>query len=261
MAVVAAIMTIRTTKWTFEGLGWLGLTAILALAAIHATQEEDNSRNRQFNAVLSGLEVTNQELRDSVSKENSILDVTKTAADLSKQNLDIVSGEGSYPCIVPQAFAVVNGVIPLVVWNRGKNNLTGVEVRVVSDAEFLDGRSMFYKPPAELGTLRAEWPKPLPEGVVPQLEKDNGVAHYLAEIWTQNGTYNEGINFRHGKYGFWAYQYALHQQFLFPRGQHVLTPKQIQDEVRQDRKALDACSQSIWSDDAGEGKPVPQPPK
>lgn len=265
MALVAAIMTVRTAKWGLESLGWLALTAILAVFAIRATNEEDKRRNRQFAAVLDRLTETirigDQRFEQNLAKENSILDVTKTAADLSKQNLDTVSGEGSYPCIVPQSHAVVNGVVPLVVSNRGKNNLTGVEVRIVSDTEFLDGRSLFYKPPAELGTLRSEWPKPLPEGVIPK-PGDDGVAHYTAEIWTQNGYYIEVINFRRGKYTLpWAYQYWLNQEFGFPRRQHVKTAEQIRTEVKQGRKALDACSQGVWSDDAGDGRPVPKPLK
>jgi hypothetical protein len=73
--------------------------------------------------------------------------------------------------------------------------LTGVEVRLRSLSELLDGSSLFYKPPAELGTLRHEWAKPLPEGVIPR-PGDDGITYYIAEIWTQNGYYAEVINFR-----------------------------------------------------------------
>jgi hypothetical protein len=154
---------------------------------------------------------------------------------------------------VPQSHAVVNGLVPLVVWNKGVHNLTGVEVRLLSEREFLDGGSIFYKPPAELGTLRSEWPKPIPEGVIPKPE-DNGVANYIAEIWTQNGYYTEVINFRRGKYMLpWAYQYWLTKQFGFPPKQPFAT------EIKEARKAMKACGQNQWSDDLGDGKPVKKP--
>jgi hypothetical protein len=56
--------------------------------------------------------------------------------------------------------------------------LTGVEIRLLSETEFPDEESIFYKPPAKLGTLRPEWPKPLPEGITPKVDED-GVAHYI----------------------------------------------------------------------------------
>jgi hypothetical protein len=135
----------------------------------------------------------------------------------------------------------------LVIWNKGKNNLTGVEVLLLNESEFLGGAE-FYKSPTELGTLPFEWPKPLPEGVIPVPGTD-GVAHFIAEIWTQNGFYTEVINFRRGKYSLpWAYQYWLTRQVPF-RG------KEGQGMAG---RLISACSQAKWSDDLGDGKPIPK---
>lgn len=265
LGVVAVVMTVRAEdKWErLERIGWLFLTGVLALVAIRAINQEDYRRDQEFTSILTGLadgiRSSNQQFQATMAKENSILDTTKTAADLSKENLASMSGEDSYPCIVPQSHAVVNGMVPLVVWGRGPNNLTGVEVRLLSQREFLDGGSLFYKPPTELGTLRSEWPKPLPEGVIPT-PGDDGVAHYIAEIWTQNGYYTEVINFRRAKYVLpWAYQYWLNKQFGFPLGQQVKTEEQIKSAFKQEQKIAKACGQSSWSDDLGDGKPVPKP--
>lgn len=259
VGLVAVVMAVRAEEeWGRpERIAWLFLAVILSIVAIRAVNEEDAQRERQFIAVVEGLNATiqasTQQFRATMNKENSILDTTKQAAELSRENLASLSGEGSYPCIVPQSHAVVNGSVPLVVWNKGLRNLTGVEIRILSEREFLDGGSIFYKPPAELGTLRSEWPKPLPEGVIPK-PGDNGVANYIAEIWTQNGYYTEVINFRRGKYMLpWAYQYWLTKQFGFP---HRLP---LKTEIKEQRRVVKACGQNKWSDDLGDGRPITKP--
>lgn len=45
-----------------------------------------------------------------------------------------------------------------------------------------------------LGKWRHEWAKPLPEGVISR-PGDDGIAYYIAEIWTQNGYYNPTQDF------------------------------------------------------------------
>src|SRR5712692_1092046 len=138
IGVVGVVMTIRAEdRWgRFEKMGWLFLTAVLALVAIRAINQEDYRRNQQFTSILTGLadniRSSNEQFQATIAKENAILDTTKTAADLSKENLASISGEDSYPCIVPQSHAVVNGMVPLVVWGKGPHNLTGVEVRLLS---------------------------------------------------------------------------------------------------------------------------------
>jgi len=240
--------------WTLLLLGFL-VVEFRSLDKEHAANEELQNASRydqEFN-LLKLLLANQRDFDATMKKSGDILDTTKQVGTLAQENLESITGEGSVPCIVPQSHAVVNGRVPLVVWNRGHNNLTGVEVRLLSQAEFLDQESIFYKPPAELGTLRFEWPKSLPEGVVPILES-NGVANYIAEIWTQNGYYTEVINFRRGKYTLpWAYQYWLNKQFGFP-------PKQsLKNELKEAREATKTCSQPKWSDDLGDGKPTPKP--
>ena len=224
--------------------------------ATNAEEKRRKEENAQFQAIAGRLTASIQQSQVhfdvTMEKENAVLDQTKGVAELSQQNLAAVTGKDSLPCISPQSHAVVNGVVPLVVWNKGKNVLTGVEVRIYSQEEFLDQTSLFYKPPAELGTLRPEWPKPLPEGVTPKPDKD-GVAHYIAEIWTQNGYYTQVINFRRGKYMLpWAYQYWLtHQVQFHPKGNKA---------IGMMGKTTKVCRQPEWSDDLGDGRPNPNPP-
>jgi hypothetical protein len=263
LAALAALMAFRSEAGGFEKfVCMLVLIAFLLLEFQSIDQERleaaykegviRDAETKHFAEIAQGIEDTlrNSELqfRATMEKENSVLATTQTVGELTKRNLESVSGEGSVPCIIPQSHAVVNGTVPLVVKNAGLNNLTGVEVRLLSLPEFLDGASLFYKRPAELGTLRTEWAKPLPDGITPIPDKD-GIAYYIAEIWTQNGYYSEVINFRRGKYLLpWAYQYWLQKRQL--RVPPTKTDFELQKLVSS------KCSQPAWSDDLGDGKPI-----
>jgi hypothetical protein len=246
--------------WTLVvfALLWTELRAINKDHGINA-EKEAVARTEQltnFRAIADGINTTikqsQQQFDASMAKTSQLLDTTQKVSNLAKENLVNITGEGSHPCIVPQSHAVTHdGAVPLVVWNRGASPLTGVEIRLLSQAEFLDGESIFHKPSVKIDTLRPDWPKPLPESIVPSRDND-GVAHYTAEIWTQNGYYTQVINFRRGKYQLpWAYQYWLYKQTPFQQNQPPA--RGMRGEVMTD------CKQEKWSDDLGDGKPVKQP--
>jgi hypothetical protein len=268
LAFVAAAVTFRKEPGTREKAVWVFVFLALMCAEVWMMgidRQDNEDRHTKANAnQLKGFTDIGDGIKKSIlesdrnfaatmDKENRVLDTTQSVASLAQRNLDTVTGKDSYPCIVPQSHAVsAGGMVPLVVWDKGPNILTGVEVRLMSQAEFLSG-GVFYKPSAELGTMRPEWPKPLPEGITPVPDGD-GIAHYLAEIWTQNGYYTQVINFRHGKYSLpWAYQYWLTQQIPFhPKGD----PK----ANGMTAHVTKGCRQPDWSDDLGDGKPIPRPP-
>lgn len=257
MGVVAAAVAFRKEPSAKEKAAWIILITLLMIAEVRNLYVDDERRAATFadiekglRSAVNGIDTTIQNGQQQLSKQDALLGKTTNVAELARQNLASVTGKDSFPCIVPQSHAVVNGAVPLVVWDKGANVLTGVEIRLLSQTEFLDPSSVFFKPPAQLGTLRPEWAKPLPEGVNPQPDQD-GVAHYLAEIWTQNGYYTEVINFRRGKYLLpWAYQYWLTQQAPFH-------PRNSAARGMMSR-ATTVCSQPQWSDDLGDGKPTPK---
>jgi hypothetical protein len=191
--------------------------------------------------------------QSTIAEVNNVLKTTQSAASLAKNSVDQLSGKGSYPCIVPQSHAVVDGKIPLVLHNRGKNNLTGVGVQILSPHAFTEDIREFYKPEIDLGTVNPIWSKPLPVGIAPELDR-NGIADYTIFIWTQNGFYSEVLQFRKGKYLPFAYRYWLTKREVFdkptkqfPKGAQVSTP-------------ITGCQSSEWSDDLGDGKPTAKMP-
>jgi hypothetical protein len=237
---------------------WTELKAIDKDHKINADKEAAARAEQlaNFRAIGNGINTTikqsQQQFDASMGKANQLLDSTQKVSNLAQENLATITGKGSHPCIVPQSHAAGrDGAIPLVVWNRGVVPLTGVEIRLLSQSEFLDGESLFHKPSVKIDTLRLDWPKPLPESILPTPGGD-GVAHYTAEIWTQNGYYVQVINFRRGKYQLpWAYQYWLNKQTPFLL--KASGARGMKGELMAD------CQQEKWSDDLGDGKPVRQP--
>lgn len=153
-----------------------------------------------------------KQFKSTVQKVNHVLVETEKAAGLSAQNLSAITGESSYPCVVPDALAMVGIQVPFAIWNKGKNPLTGVEVSITNMPQYQEQRIAGKSNAVAIGTLRPEWPKSLP-AILPIVEKDE-IAYYMAEIWTQNGFYTETINFRKARKGtqHWAFQYWLFKQ-------------------------------------------------
>jgi hypothetical protein len=180
-------------------------------------QKESDARKVQLegfetigNGIKEAIDKSDRNFSTTMVKENAVLDTTKEIAEVSQRNLASISGKDSFPCIVPQSHAASSTAIPLFLWNKGKNNLTGVEVRILSDAEFLS-EAQFLKPAIDLGTIPPTWGKPLTEPIPIKLGPD-GTTSYQAEIWDQTGFYTEIMWFRRGKYLLpWAYKYWLNK--------------------------------------------------
>jgi hypothetical protein len=135
--------------------------------------------------------------------------------------------------------------VPFVIWNRGKNLLTGVEVSIHNMREYHAARTSGEDHRIYVGTIPTEWPKSLP-AIVPEIE-DDGMAHYMAEIWAQNGYYTENINFRRATKGpsSWAFQYWETKQERingptkeFPQAKGIITAGRMVKD----------CQQPKWSD-------------
>jgi hypothetical protein len=258
LAVAASLMTFRKEPSGLEKFFWMGVLFVFLFIEVRSIDNYEVDSKKSFLDATARQEAdfgkvlkqNHDEFEATMARSGMIQTKTEQAADLAKDSLENITGGGSVPCVVPQTHAVVNGVIPLVVWNRGKkNSLTGLELKVLAESEFLDQRSLFYKPSAEPGTLHPSWAKPIPTGITPQVDS-NGVAHYIIEIWAQNGFYTEVLNFRRGKYDLpWAYQYWLTKQ-----------PGAMASPSKPIRQTVDTkCYSPQWSDDLGDGKPVKHP--
>ena len=269
LAAVAAAMSIHGEMKGWQKAIWMVLIGFLLCIEIRAI---DNDRQQNQNAqaqmrqedrtsfqhiadsLKDSLTIAKGQYDSTISHVDEVSSKTEGVATLAEQNLDSISGKDSYPCIVPQSHAVVNGSIPLALHNRGKNNLTGVQVQILSPHAFTEDIREFYKPGIDLGTVNPIWPKPLPNGIIPELDT-SGIAGYTFFIWTQNGFYSEVINFRANKNGAipWAYQYWLfkrevfdHATSKFPKGAQVSMP-------------MKDCQQLQWSDDLGDGQLISKP--
>ena len=169
----------------------------------------------QFQGIANGLKssvaTSYSQFQTTLGHVDSVLKTTQEVASVSKTNLAEVSGEGSHPCVVPDESAMPADKVPFVIWNRGKNILTGVEVSIHNMKQYREARAGGEDHRTLIGTLPKEWPKLIP-AITPEIDRE-GVGHYVAEIWTQNGTYDEEINFRKAKNSQgWAFQYWLTKQ-------------------------------------------------
>ncbi|MEO6802448.1 MAG: hypothetical protein ABI197_04285 [Granulicella sp.] len=248
--------------WTFLMLAFF----LLELRTLYLDRSE-HDRDQAFarceelksfqdiaNALKLSISQAQSEYGSTISHVDDVLTTTRGVASTAKSNLDQISGKDSYPCIVPQSHAVVDGKIPIVFYNRGKNNLTGVEVQILSPHAFTQNIGEFYKPSIELGTVNPIWSKPIPGGISPELDTA-GLAGYTFFIWTQNGFYSEVIEFRKGKYDLpWAYRYWLYKRRVFDHAEGRF-PKGAQASI-----LMKGCQTPQWSDDLGDGKPPTKPP-
>ena len=192
------------------------------------------------------LTLNNAQFATTLQNLNKVLSETETSASLSARNLSAITGEDSHPCVVPDALAMAGTQVPFGIWNRGPNPLTGVEVSITTMLQYQEQRIAGKSNAVAIGTLTPEWPKSLP-AVTPIAGKDE-IAHFTAEIWTQNGFYTETINFRRARKGqqYWAFQYGLYKQELLD-GLQRQTPKVI-GRAMTARPILD-CQHWAWSDE------------
>lgn len=138
-----------------------------------------------------------------------VLDVTRTAANLSSSNLAALTGEGSYPCVVPGV--VRGGRTILQIWNRGVNPLTAVQVKIYHVNQNQLPADFFTRPMPDIGTLAGISSKMVPNGLElkPEDEYPAGTFQYNIEIDTQNGTYNEVLSYiRASNANGWTYAWS-----------------------------------------------------
>jgi hypothetical protein len=266
LALSAAIMSLRTDTNLRERAGWcivLGLLLIAETIAIHKDRAESDKAaankqielNTQFQGIASQIRqdiAGNQSHYVSTLRQvNGVLQTTQGVGKLAKRNLEELSGADSYPCIVPDAMVMSLSSVPFSIWNRGKNMLTGVEVSLLNMQEYQEARRHGDLKSIVIGTLPSEWPKSIP-AISPKIDFGD-VGKYRAEIWTQNGVYDEMINFRKSRNpklsAPWAYQYWLSKQVVSegPTKEYPYLHKGDRMSV-----VMRGCDQPKWSDGSKE---------
>ncbi len=250
LAFAAVIMTVRVeAPWTrTEKMAWIILAAVLMVIELRAIQQDHDDQIAKFKNITDGItasiNLSRKQFKESQDKALKTLKTTHAVAELSKSNLDAMMGTDSYPCIVPQMGAVSELGIPLFLWNKGtKNDLTGVEVKIYSQEQFLTTMGGLLLPSVNLGTINPIWGKPIPETLRPVPDK-TGVAIFTADIWAQNGFYSEVIQFRKGKANIpLAYRYWMLKQVVYEK-----KIGEIPEGARGGEK-MEHCWQPEWSDD------------
>jgi hypothetical protein len=242
---------------------WIVALTICLFSELWSIRWDQIERNREqehadceqlhnFEGIAEQLETTRQKMdqnlaetrqAERMAKDN--LRDTRRTEDMAKTNLAELSGEGSHPCIVPDEMAMAGDMVPFSIWNRGENVLTGVEVSITNMKQYQVGRAIGNLGSISVGTLPPEWPKTLP-AIQPVVDW-GGIAHYEAQIWTQNGVYDEAIQFKPAVKGSrkWAERYWLDKQIVF-KG----PTKEFPHMEKGDRMPLNIndCRQVEWSD-------------
>ncbi len=192
---------------------------------------------------------------DSDEKEKLRKDLTTVRAR-SEQSLAEITGGDSFPYVYPQTHAATDTAVPLLVWNGGRHQLTGVTIRIQNGRDFIGNMGPLGAPPIDLGTLPPHWNKPLPrEDWISPHPNDAGVDQYNVYMSAQSGSFHELLNFRRGKYALpWAFSYTVTREdfldteteigdggFKVPKG--TIMPKIMAQQLE-------------WSDDLGDGRPT-----
>jgi len=208
-----------------ERFAWLFLAIVLGVSAIKATQSENDEHNRQFASIISGLaktiQTSNEQFQETMNKNNAILDSTKKAVDLSKKNLENITGGESFAFLRPQ---VGYSPVPLSIRNEGKNILTGVTVKIYGqDSYDVNNPGKFLSvPQITIGTLHPKETRLIPGvNLTPSLDA-NGWDAYQIDISAQNDTVQEHLIFRKptGDCGaFWEYSFVVERGFIISQTQ------------------------------------------
>ena len=223
-------MSLRPKMLPAEKFCWVVVLVAFTVLEVIAIKRGDESaksdrqaRNDEFSRIANRLETaitaSKSQYDSTINRVDSVLTTAQGVAETAKTSLDQISGSGSYPCIHPNVLELVDGKISLNMWNTGRNDLTGVAVRILPPHVFKNLEiGDAHKAADDLGTVRPESPKPIPEFISPELDA-NGEAFYWIDIWTQNGYYVEGLSFRRSKRpapaeNGWAYAYRLRKEQL-----------------------------------------------
>ena len=168
-------------------------------------------QNRQFSATAQGFSGT-------YTKIGGVLKTTQGVAKLAKDSLENLTGGDSVSYLAPQP-PNADGSVPLAIVNPGKYPLTGVTL-VVEDVTTYPFK---IRPAIFVGTMASHVARLIDFSVSPVPGTDPiGVASFQIDIYAQNGTSRQLLQFRKGKKMFWDYRSSLSRESSAP---HSMIPK------------------------------------
>jgi hypothetical protein len=233
MGAVAAIMAARTKATGAEKATWMLIISALLVIEIAAINKERyfarlnedirvTQEQRKFREIARDIRdaatKTTQQLDATMAKENEVLGTTQQVADLSKKNLENITGGKSFAIVTPQVWSGIVP-IPLSIYNYGNDTLTGVTVSIYGKTEWNNPRGFFDAPTINVGTLHAGEMKLLKESITPDINSEfneNGlnIDRFQIHIAAQNFTVVEYLDFRQGKKLPWTFRYLVTRQFI-----------------------------------------------
>jgi hypothetical protein len=217
---------IRANIGRREKAAWTAILALLLWLELRSIRLDQTQHDREqefarcvqlksFQAIADTLGVSmkasKSQYESTLSHVNGVATTTQTVANLAKESLDSVAGTGSYPCIVPQDHQNFSDEIPLTIYNRGTNILTGVRVLIISHRDL---HSWLSNSTIEVGTIPPGFPQPFKviSPVTDDSTNPRSAANYSVMIWAQNGIYIESMEFRRDVSGLWHSLYVLSKQ-------------------------------------------------
>jgi hypothetical protein len=215
LGAVAAVMSIREMSPLEKFCGIVVVFGLLfvELRSIRRDDDDRKEARRQevesFKAIATELTAAINQSQDQFSATMSHFGViqakTEAAADLSKRNLESVTGVDSYAWVTPQVWSIsAASAVPLAIHNYGPNMLTGVTVQIMDMAAFdsvpFDEtkvmEQMYFGPRINIGALPPFDGQTLPQALPPMSFGKDGKHAYGIEISSQSGVVHEAISFR-----------------------------------------------------------------
>jgi len=153
----------------------------------------------------SRLKQNQKQFEATIERADQIQKKTEVAADLAKKNLDNITGRRSVAYIAPQPFEP-DGRVPLAVVNSGEFPLTGVTVVIIDQTKI----PFVTYPIVSVGTLASHVVRKIDSNILP-LPGDTppGMASFEINIYAQNGTARQLLQFRRGHRAIWDYRSTL----------------------------------------------------
>ncbi len=213
LGAAAGLMGLRPQMHIVEKSGWIMILVMLTTAEIHSIEQDRIQHERlrtdetdRLNAIVQGLQASIQaseaQFQSTIGRVDSVLITTQEVSKLAKDNLDNLTGGDSAAYLSPQP-ANNDGGVSLAIVNPGRFALTGVTVSVA------DITTVPFKvePDVFVGTLASHVVRPIGLTLMP-IPGTNppGVASFQINIYAQNGTSRELLQFRRGTKSFWDHR-------------------------------------------------------
>ena len=257
LAFIAAVMSIRKNSGMQKFL-WLPSMAILLGIEFHSIridrQLNDSQQQtrfelqmNQFKAIGTGITTSmnaNQTYFEQTMRNAKVLlDTTNDVALMAKGSLEEITGANSFPYISPQVHGYDGGIIPLAVWDVGKNMLANVAITIRNSEDYGgDAIKFAAAPEIEIGVVHPGWPRMLKGGISPHPHGTDGSDVYVIEMYTQHELYIETLHFRKLASGSgWAFRSVVSHEEFSHKGQGS-------KRVNMGR-SVPLCGSSRWSDE------------